>query len=216
MEHLSEIITAVGGEIGLLLAAVIGGVIIHAVNYVKDAYKKRKGSKRESIPRMVENDVEIYKLLSAVMMTTKASRASVFQFHNGTHYVNTASQMKMSCTHEMVADGISKEVKNMQNLLISQYATTVNTIISNPFTTLRTTNHENEDFIQILRSQGVDTAIFAPFSRGTDIEGYISISYLDSLSENFPEESDSSIEARIGYNLSECSLRIGYLLRKSA
>jgi hypothetical protein len=214
MENLSEIITSVGIETGMLLGAVVGGIVIHGISTLKTAYSNRKDAKRESIPSMVETDVEIYKLLSEILLKSKASRASVFQFHNGTHYVNSASQMKISCTHEVVADGISKEAKNMQNMLISQYAKIVNDIISKPYTVIDVGSSDSEDFIQILRSQGVESAVYTPFYRGTDIEGFISLSYLDPLVSNFPGESNNSIEGILSNMISECSLKIGYLLRK--
>ncbi len=205
---------SIGNELGMLLAATIGGIIIYGINYLKDKIKERKSRIRESIPRLVENDVEVYKLLSELLIRTKASRAMVLQFHNGTHYVNAASQMKMSCTHEIVADGISKEAKNMQNMLVSQHATTVNDIISSDYTVLNVCNNDVEDFKQILRSQGVETAIYAPFSKGHDIEGFIGITYLDPLMQNFSNSDKIETELNLGRIISNCSLKIGYLLRR--
>lgn len=214
MEELNSIWVSVGSEAGMILGAVIGGAALFFLNHLKEWMKKRKNAKKESIPRMVENDVEVYKLLSELLLTTKASRALVFQFHNGTHYVNSASQMKMSCTHEIVADGISKEAKSMQNMLISQHAQAVNDIISHPSAIVDINDCDTEELKQILRAQGVEVAVYAPFSRGTDVEGFIGINYLDPIDHNYPGEKLETVREYLGGCVSKCSLKIGYLLRR--
>lgn len=209
-----SVITTVGTEIGMLLGAVVGGMILYGVNVLKSKIASKKEPKRESIPLMVENDVEVYKILSEVLLKSKASRALVMQFHNGTHYVNSASQMKMSCTHEVVSDGIAKVSKNMQNMLISQHAQSVNNIITNASFPVKVDDDDTEELKQLLRAQGVDFAMYAPFMRGSDIEGFIGINYLDPLVDNFPGESEEIVQDKLGHLLASCALKIGYLLRR--
>ena len=50
---------------------------------------------------------------------TEADRVYILEFHNGEHYFSGRSQQKFSCTYEVVNEGISREVQDLQNIRIS-------------------------------------------------------------------------------------------------
>jgi hypothetical protein len=71
--------------------------------------------------------------LTELMVQTKADRAFVVQFHNGTYYINKANQMKMSCTHEIVKEGISREQENLQDVILSRTPIVAIDLLSKPY-----------------------------------------------------------------------------------
>lgn len=62
---------------------------------------------------------QIYNELIAIKTLANADRVYVMRFHNGTEFLPSQPVWKMSCTHEVVAPGITYESPRNQNLLVS-------------------------------------------------------------------------------------------------
>ena len=100
----------VGLTVGLTILVIALGNLVIAV---KDAKKKIE----ESIPHKIKKQVSLTEEISSRMDMIKeyigADRVHIYDFHNGGHYANGRSALKMSCTFESVRAGI----KPMQNIL---------------------------------------------------------------------------------------------------
>ncbi len=106
----------IGLELGYIFAALISaGVTIGSV-WFKGKLKERKDKVFNYDPNLHSNVVTA---LEFMRRETEADRVYVLQFHNGEHYFSGRSQQKFSCTHEVVNEGISAEVQNLQNIRIS-------------------------------------------------------------------------------------------------
>lgn len=221
-----ELWDIVSHETGYIVASVFGGVCLFFFKKIKrlgmmllDRFKSRF---KNTIPAMIERDMEIYNQLFEIKSKTDADRVFVFQFHNGAYYTNSASQMKMSCTHEVVSEGISRESRGMQDLIISQYAGFTGELIKNSFFTLTKDNISDFSFGMLMRSQGVKTAAFSLFKYNDVIEGFLAIVYLDDIpmdrrltQDIVPfDRRNSKSDGCIANISADYAPRIGFLLRK--
>ena len=60
--------------------------------------------------------------LEHLLEGTGASRAYIFQFHNGVTFYSGQHAQRFSCTYEVVRAGVSREADNLQNLQVSVYS----------------------------------------------------------------------------------------------
>lgn len=109
-------------NIGLDFISVLTGVVSAATAvfgmYFKTKYDEKKSKEFNYDPKLHENVVSA---LNFIINETQADRAYVMEFHNGEHYFSGRSQQKLSCTYEVVSEGISVESANVQNVRISNF-----------------------------------------------------------------------------------------------
>lgn len=209
---LEHVIDKFSGEIAAAIGGAVAGFVIYSIRYLWKRWKAHKAKlQREAassmIPNLIKRDIGVYRDLTELMVETKADRAFVIQFHNGTYYVNKANQMKMSCTHEIVKDGISREQDNMQDLLISRFPVMINDLLNAEFITI-CTKDKHDYFSQMLVNQGVGKCILAIVKDENILEGFVGISYIEG------DDLCSTIDAeKIGEVVVNYAARVGYMLR---
>ena len=107
---------------GLDIISVLTGVISAATAvfgmYLKIKFDEKKSKQFSYDPSQHNNVVTA---LNYVMGETEADRAYVLEFHNGEHYFSGKSQQKLSCTYEVVSEGISSECQQLQNIRTSNF-----------------------------------------------------------------------------------------------
>lgn len=221
-----EIADFVSHETGFIVASLFGGVLLYFYKRIKKivfmlitGFKSRFN---KTIPAMIQRDMEIYNQLFDIKAKTEADRVFIFQFHNGSYYTNSASQMKMSCTHEVVSEGISRESRNMQDLILSQFAAFTGELINESFVVLNRDNIDKYSFGMLLRSQGAKTAAFSLFTYDGIVEGFLGIVYLDDVpmdrrKTDIPVQNNrrkDHSEGCIASIAESYASRIGFLLRR--
>jgi len=106
----------IGLELGYIIAALISaGVTIGSV-WFKGKIKERKDRVFNYDPNLHSN---VMTALEYMRQETEADRVYILEFHNGEHYFSGRSQQKFSCTYEVVNEGISREVQDLQSIRIS-------------------------------------------------------------------------------------------------
>ena len=69
------------------------------------AFKKTKKELVDSIPKRIKKqtdiDAEIVKRMEQVKEIVMADRVQIYDFHNGIHYANGRSALKVSCSYEV-------------------------------------------------------------------------------------------------------------------
>ena len=114
---------------GLDIISVLTGVISAATAvlgvYIKIKYDEKKSKQFYYDP---EQHSSIMSALEYVLNETEADRAYVLEFHNGEHYFSGRSQQKLSCTYEVVSEGISSECQRLQNIRTSNFHGLIETI----------------------------------------------------------------------------------------
>lgn len=222
----NEVVDIITHETGYVIAGLLGGALLAFWTKLKKlllimllSFKSRF---KKTIPAMIQRDMEIYNHLFDIKARTRADRVLVFQFHNGSYYTNSASQMKMSCTHEVVGEGISRESRNMQDLIISQFAGFTTKLIQESFFVLDRENIDTYSMGLMMSNQGVRTAAFALFRYEGVIEGFLAIIYLDDVLMDrrqkdvtvLDDRREDDSEGSLPEIVATAAPRIGYILRK--
>lgn len=105
---------------GLDIISVLTGVVSAATAvigmWLKIKYDERKSKELNYDPAAHSN---VISALNFIMQKTEADRVYILEFHNGEHYFSGRSQQKLSCTYEVISEGISSECQVMQNIRVS-------------------------------------------------------------------------------------------------
>ena len=116
----SHIFTAIVSLLGvILLYAALAGFAAVKEMILKKAVLSFKSSSlltRDAV-RMTR---QIEMLLRRLRDRYDAARVAVFQFHDGAVFMLADHSWKVTCTHEVVADGVTHTLKENQGLLVSQ------------------------------------------------------------------------------------------------
>jgi hypothetical protein len=67
----------------------------------------------------IKCDSNIYKELTRTLISVKASRIGLFQFHNGNTFSTNNPIWKVSNTHEICENGVASEISNVQDVKAS-------------------------------------------------------------------------------------------------
>ena len=137
-----------------------------------------KQLEKDPIPTQVQASTNINKQLGEVMIESKASRVYVFQFHNGITFYTGQHAQRFSCTYEMVAEGISREAENLQNLQVSLFSWWINEVLSG-----RMTYYNIEDMADYtsritLQQQGIKSIICRPLIHKGKVVGIVGMDFV--------------------------------------
>ena len=69
--------------------------------------KNWQGSVSKKVPRQSEIDIKVLNRMEEVKEIMDADRVHVYEFHNGEHYANGRSALKVSCTYEVCKAGVN-------------------------------------------------------------------------------------------------------------
>lgn len=177
---LQETLAYLGQESSAFIGAAIGGFIMYLVAKgwgIYRAYKKQKAS--EVIPHLVTADLAVYQTLTQLLIETGADRAYVTQFHNGVYYISQGSHMKMSCSHEIVKEGIARVQDSMQDLLLSKFAGPMSEVLKDGVAIFDTDIQEDSYFKNMVKSQGTARSVAAVIIDGNIVEGSVVLNYIE-------------------------------------
>ena len=137
-----------------------------------------KQLEKDPIPTQVQASTNINKQLGEVMVQSRASRVYVFQFHNGITFYTGQHAQRFSCTYEMVAEGISREAENLQNLQVSLFSWWINEVLSG-----RMTYYNIEDMADYtsritLQQQGIKSIICRPLIHKGKVVGIVGMDFV--------------------------------------
>ena len=102
-----------------ILTAIIGAVAtVLSIRYRHNLQLKKEQIKCQ-VQEAVEVDTELLSKLDELRNEVGASRACIYQFHNGGEYYTGRSMQKISMTYETVKAGISRNINFRQNVPVS-------------------------------------------------------------------------------------------------
>lgn len=146
--------------------------------YLKMRYDANKSKQFHYDPNLHSN---IVSALEYVMQETEADRVYVMEFHNGEHYFSGRSQQKLSCTYEVVSDGISAECQRLQNIRISNFHGLIKDIAQEKTFVCPDLQEYNQDiaFKSLLESKGIQSVFARPIKTiNGRILGVIGLDYV--------------------------------------
>lgn len=167
-----------GLDIISVLAGVVSSITAVAGVYFKLKYDEKKSKEFNYDPNQHSS---IITALDYVLTETEADRAYVLEFHNGEHYFSGRSQQKVSCTYEVVSDGISAECHKIQNVRTSNFHGLVKDIASEKTFKCPNLDEYTEDiaFKSFLESKGVKSVFARPIKTlNGKILGVIGLEYV--------------------------------------
>lgn len=162
-----------------LMVFTIGAVLIVVMMVLKA--KVGNWFKRHFVAEMVKLDADIKEILVEIRIKTKADRVSVYLFHNGEHYVNGNSILRISGAYESLKNGICSHRDSSQSILVSTVSESVGFLVGSPLEKVyfkKVSDLEGCYYQAVLVSQGVRALAKYPLLKGSDIIGFICVDYV--------------------------------------
>ena len=150
---------------GLDIISVLTGVVSAATAvlgiWLKIKYDEKKDKQLNYDPQLHGN---VITALDFILDETGADRAYVLEFHNGEHYFSGRSQQKLSCTYEVVSEGISVESHSIQNIRVSNFHGLVKSIAQGETFKCKDIEKYDDDmsFKAFLQGKGVQSMFARP------------------------------------------------------
>jgi hypothetical protein len=151
----------IGLEYGYIIAAIISASATIGAVWMKNKVREKRDKVFDYDPNLHSNVVTA---LEFMRQETEADRVYVLQFHNGEHYFSGKSQQKFSCTHEVVNEGISIEVQNLQNIRISSMHYLIKDVVSGKTFTCKDVEEFCDDlsFRSFMEMRGIKSMFARP------------------------------------------------------
>ncbi len=102
-----------------VVTTVLGALTTLLTIWYRNRLEKEKRNKECFLTSVVEEESELLEKLSEIRNSVGASRASVYQFHNGGEYFTGKSMKKYSMTYEQVEKGIARIQHQTQSIPVS-------------------------------------------------------------------------------------------------
>ena len=104
--------------IGTFLA---GGYICYKVckQKIDQFLKNWQGSVSSKVPKQSQIDIKVLERMEEVKEVLHADRVHVYEFHNGEHYANGRSALKVTCTYEVCRTGIGSTQREIMSVPLS-------------------------------------------------------------------------------------------------
>jgi hypothetical protein len=121
----NSVLKEIGNVLSFVAVGAIGYFIPRATDKIKGFMKQRFFS------ISLKRSMEIKLKLAEVKARLKATRIYLYQFHNGKVFLGDHSFHKysLSAIFEVVSQGLSREIQNMQSMPLSRYAELLNEFI---------------------------------------------------------------------------------------
>ena len=91
-----------------VVTTLLGALTTLLTIWYRNRLEKEKRDKECFLSGIVEEESELLEKLAEIRTSVGASRASVYQFHNGGEYFTGKSMKKYSMTYEQVEKGIAR------------------------------------------------------------------------------------------------------------
>lgn len=114
MEHIVETAQSIGIVIAEILLA-----IYFCKQYIDSYKEKHPGNISEDVMKQNPIDLAIIERMDHYKELLKADRILLFEFHNGQHYSNYRSALKMSASYEVYRAGLESSREKCSNLPIA-------------------------------------------------------------------------------------------------
>ncbi|WP_246838756.1 hypothetical protein [Leptospira stimsonii] len=168
---------------GFALAMAIGTIAKLSFDWWTVWFKTKRD--KEKIPRELDRNFDVQERLAILRDRYSASRAKVFQFHNGEYYFNGTGIEKFSMTNISVRPGIAypykfKEFYSSQP--ISQSLELIKPICENEAFFLKTSDlPDHSGWKDVFRFNEIKSHLFAKIEHNGKIEGFISVSWHEDM-----------------------------------
>jgi hypothetical protein len=193
-----------------IIAAIIGATTTLLTVYIS------KKSNKEACPVFDSVDAarNIYKILDKLQKNTDSDRVYIYQFHNGGKYFSGLPRQRMSCTYEIVSEGVSTECEHVKDLRCSIYSLFIERIMKENGTIINQIDDiKHSASRQLFLNKGVHKACLIPiYTKLNNIVGIIGIDYIKAesiLDKDWEEKSQKDV----CFMKDACRAIAGYLIK---
>lgn len=119
-------------DIAQSIGMFIAGIAIAYVtcrNELKKFFKKQKTNVTDALPVQSNIDVHLIERLEFTKELLNADIIHIYEFHNGEHYADGRSALKLSCTYEVTKAGINSIRKQCTQIPIAVLPKLVSTLL---------------------------------------------------------------------------------------
>ena len=165
------------------------------------ALKRIKKEFEETIPKKIKRqssiDMEIIKRMEETKEFLNADRVQIYDFHNGEHYANGRSALKVSCSYEVCRSGIKACQMYLQSIPINCIPKFIQTLLNREelkINNLEETKYEIPATYTLKKSQNIGSFfdIILNNRQGEPI-GFLAFQYSKLNKVNFKENERNEI-----------------------
>jgi len=184
-------------------AGVALGVMVLTLFYKASKWIKRSLKKNTMATQMI-CALRVQDYLTELRVLGDAERAYVFQFSNGTYYLNKMSQYQMTCTHQSVKAGIAPVMVRKQEMLVSHTPQFLKALVTG-CVCLQVKDMTDVYLKTALLRQGVDLMIACPMmdTKG-NLEGFVGMDFMEDTGNpkiGLSQDALSEVTAKIRFEL---------------
>lgn len=139
--------------------------------------KWRKHRGRYDIRQSCKIDDTIHQYLEELRERTRADRVHVYRFHNGADFFDGTAMKRLSCSCEVTAPGVSREVTQMQQIPLSLFSSWQKVLLSHTPHIHPVTELENDHYCSMLTDIGVKAICVMPLLSDKLIVGALCAQY---------------------------------------
>jgi hypothetical protein len=124
-----------------------------------------------------QTHTRLHETLTELRVRTDCARAQIVQFHNGGEFLDGISMKKMSLTHESLDKGVSSELSNKQDILLSLCIGGLNLLLKdNPIMHI-VEDMEDSWCKQFYQSSNIIAFAFLPIKKNGQAIGYVMVQW---------------------------------------
>lgn len=194
-------------ELGVAISLILGGFI--AGQWKQIINKKKKSNIDWGV------HTQIHEFLTELRVITHAARAQLVQFHNGEYFLDGVSMQKLSMTHESLSNGVSSEIHNKTNVLLSLYSTLIDKLELNEAVHYKTQNEKEGYFKNILDLGNVHSYTVLPVHIAGTRCGFIMVEWCSDQRMDYAEKNFSKIKSEIVYARNVIQTKLAQQLKQT-
>lgn len=188
MEDVTTIIVSITA-----LITAIGGMFV--------ALKKAKKEIEETIPKKIKKqcdiDIEIVKRMEEIKEFLNADRVQIYDFHNGGHYANGRSALKVSCSYEVCRAGIKSYQMYLQAIPLNCIPQFIKELLNNSKMQINDLEDLKEKMpatYSLKKGQGIKSFYDIILNNNNNEPiGFLAIQYSETNKINFSETENNEI-----------------------
>jgi hypothetical protein len=166
---------------------ILVGIISFCV-YVFKNYILKDELDNISFENQILFNQRITEKISELRTKMRADRIAIFQFHNGEYFNSSNSILKLTMTHEVVREGVSKIIKDFKNILVSEYPVLCQKLLQENkyfIDNLKSLSDDENEIKADMLNYGIGSMYYMRLNDiNTNMIGFICISFRDELDDN--------------------------------
>lgn len=203
----AENMTALGTNLAIIVFAFISFYKTFSKKF-KELSKNDYGSisKKGEIKRQSETDIKITKRMGELKEILNADRVQIYDFHNGIHYANGRSAVKITCTYESCRYGVKQYQNQLAAIPISCLPNYISKLLEDEefvckdIETIKETCPSTYEFKKNMQIESFYDVVF--HNDEGEVVGFIAIQFCNNK-YNIDKE---QVQKLVGYVESELSL----------